>query len=183
MSQMRIIECTITAAAMYTKELHKMGRRIFLIEEAGEILESHVSTGTTARTKQLILIGDHEQLRPKVSNYSLTVGKGEGCDLNVSLFERPVHADMSHATLTKQHRIRPEIATLVKELAYPELENADKTENRPFLRGFQDNAIFISHKYPEMNADKIANRRDEDAKSGKENTSEADMVLRCKRPF
>jgi hypothetical protein len=181
MSQMRIIGCTTTAAAMYTEELRKAAPGIILVEEAGEILESHILTALTPKTKQLVLIGDHKQLRPKVSNYSLTIERGEGYNLNVSLFERLVHAGVPHATLTKQHRMRPEIASLVKQLTYPELENADTTGGRPALRGFQDNVIFISHKSPEINADKIADRRDGDAKSSKENVYEADMVLRCVR--
>lgn len=180
-SQKRIIGCTTTAAAMYTKELRKATPGIILVEEAGEILESHVLTAMTAQTKQLVLIGDHKQLRPKVNNFSLTIEKGEGYNLNVSLFERLVHAGLPHATLTKQHRMRPEIASLVKQLTYPELENAEKTKDRPALRGFQDNVIFVSHGYPEVNAGKIADRRDGDAKSSKENAFEADMVLRCVR--
>lgn len=181
MSHTRIIGCTTTAAAMYTEELRKVAPGIILVEEAGEILESHVLTAMTAQTKQLVLIGDHKQLRPKVSNYSLTIEKGEGYNLNVSLFERLVYAGLPHTMLTKQHRMRPEIASLVKELTYPELENAEKTENRPALRGLQNNVIFVSHRHPETNADKIADRRDADAKSSKENIYEADMVLRCVR--
>lgn len=181
MSQKRIIGCTTTAAAMYTEELRKAAPGIILVEEAGEILESHILTALTTDTKQLILIGDHKQLRPKVSNYSLTVEKGEGYNLNVSLFERMVHAGVPHAILTKQHRMRPDIASLVKHLTYPELENAEKTKDRPALRGFQDNLVFISHNHPEINADRIADRRDGDTKSSKENAYEADMVLRCVR--
>ncbi|UPX21074.1 uncharacterized protein EKO05_0011278 [Ascochyta rabiei] len=181
MRQKRIIGCTTTAAAMYTQELRKAAPGIVLVEEAGEILESHILTALTSRTKQLILIGDYKQLRPKVSNYSLTLEKGEGYNLNVSLFERLVLADVPHTTLIKQHRMRPEISALVKELTYPELKDAEKTQGRPALRGFQDNVIFVSHAHPEMNADQIADRRDENTKSSKENTYEADMVLRCVR--
>ena len=136
MQMKRIIGCTTTGAAMYTEELCKVAPGIILVEEAGEILESHILTAMTAQTKQLILIGDHKQLRPKVNNYSLTIEKGEGYNLNVSLFERLVHAKVPHATLSKQHRMRPEISSLVKKLTYPELEDAEKTKGRPALRGF-----------------------------------------------
>ncbi|KAL6920984.1 hypothetical protein FSST1_005010 [Fusarium sambucinum] len=61
---------------------------IILVEEAGEILDAHIITAMSASVKQLILIGDHKQLRPKIGNYALTKEKGEGYDLNVSLFER-----------------------------------------------------------------------------------------------
>tara|TARA_R110002003_G_scaffold279_24_gene18208 strand:+ start:3500 stop:5008 length:1509 start_codon:yes stop_codon:yes gene_type:complete len=177
----RIVACTTTAAAKYTEDIQRASPGIVLVEEAGEILESHILTALTPTTKQLILIGDHKQLRPKVNNYSLSIEKGEGFDLNVSLFERLVHAGVPHTTLQKQHRMRPEISTLVRSLTYPELEDAERTQGRPNLRGFQDNVIFVSHSRPELNADRIADRRDEGAKNSKENAYEADMVLKCVR--
>jgi hypothetical protein len=179
--QKRIIGCTTTAAAKYTEEIRRASPGIILVEEAGEILESHVLTAMTDATKQLILIGDHKQLRPKINNYSLTVEKGDGFNLNVSLFERLLLAGVPHSTLIEQHRMRPEISTLVRSLTYPELEDAAKTQGRPSLRGFQDSVIFVSHSHPEVNADRIADRRDENTKSSKENVYEADMVLSCVR--
>ena len=180
-SHKRIVACTTTGAAKYAEDIQKAAPGIILVEEAGEILESHILTALTPATKQLILIGDHKQLRPKVNNYSLTVEKGEGYDLNVSLFERLVLAGVPHTTLKKQHRMRPEISALVRSLTYPELEDAEKTQGRPNLRGFQDNVIFVSHSRPELNADRIADRRDEGAKTSKENSYEANMVLKCVR--
>jgi replication-associated recombination protein RarA len=181
LSQKRIIGCTTTAAAMYTDEIRKASPGIVLVEEAGEILESHILTALTSTTKQLILIGDHKQLRPKVNNYALTVEKGDGYDLNVSLFERLVLNGVPHTTLSKQHRMRPEISSLVRALTYPELEDAEKTQGRPDLRGFQSNVVFVSHSRPELNAVMVADRRDGGANSSKENLYEAEMVLKCVR--
>ena len=180
-SNKRIVACTTTGAAKYAEDIRKAAPGIILVEEAGEILESHILTALTPATKQLILIGDHKQLRPKVNNYALTAEKGEGFDLNVSMFERLVQAGVPHTTLNKQHRMRPEISVLVRSLTYPELEDADKTRGRPNLRGFQDNVIFVSHTRPELNAQRLADRRDEGAKTSKENAYEADMVLKCVR--
>lgn len=177
----RIIGCTTTAAAMYTDEICKASPGIVLVEEAGEILESHILTALTPTTKQLILIGDHKQLRPKVNNYALTVEKGDGYDLNVSLFERLVLSGVPHTTLSKQHRMRPEISSLIRTLTYPELEDAEKTQGRPDVRGFQSNVVFVSHTRPELNAVNIADRRDGGANSSKENIYEAEMVLKCVR--
>ena len=56
----RVIGCTTTAAAKYTKELQEASPDVLLVEEAGEILESHVLTALGATTNQLILIGDHK---------------------------------------------------------------------------------------------------------------------------
>jgi superfamily I DNA and/or RNA helicase len=72
----RIIACTTTAAAKYVQSLNSVPPGIILAEEAGEILESHILTALGPYTKQLVLIGDHKQLRPKV-NYALSVEKGD----------------------------------------------------------------------------------------------------------
>ncbi len=64
------------------------GATVLIVEEAGEILESHVLTSLSANVKHVILIGDHKQLRPKVECYDLQVESGQMLDLNMSLFER-----------------------------------------------------------------------------------------------
>jgi hypothetical protein len=56
----RIIGCTTTAAAMYRESIQAASPGIVLVEEAGEILESHVLTALSPETTQLILIGDHK---------------------------------------------------------------------------------------------------------------------------
>lgn len=43
------------------------------VEEAAELLEAHVLASLSEHTQHLILIGDHEQLRPKPDVYELTV--------------------------------------------------------------------------------------------------------------
>jgi superfamily I DNA and/or RNA helicase len=128
---------------------------IVLLEEAGEILESHVLAAMTQGTKQLILIGDHRQLRPKVKCYNLTTEKGDGYDLNVSLFKRLIRSGYPHTTLLKQHRMCPEISTLVRGLMHPDLEDDEKTKSRPRPRGLQDRVIFIQHNHPEVEFSEI----------------------------
>lgn len=56
----RIVGCTTTAAAMYRDHIKALSPGVVLVEEAGEILESHVLTSLTQDTKKLILIGDHK---------------------------------------------------------------------------------------------------------------------------
>jgi len=103
-----IIGCTMTVAAMYRDDINAAQPDVLLMEEAGEILESHILMALGAKTKHLILIGDHKctpsshsvfcatltlwhpysmfrQLHPKVYSYSLMVEKGESFDLNCSL--------------------------------------------------------------------------------------------------
>ena len=181
LKQKRVIGCTTTAAAKYARDLRSASPGMILVEEAGEILESHVLTAISSETKQLALIGDHKQLRPKVNNYALTVEKGDGYDLNRSLFERLILAGYSHVQLTNQHRMCPEISSLVRHLTYPDLVDNEKTLNRPSPRGLQDRVIFFNHDHPEVGAIQIADRRDEGAKASKRNVFEAEMVLKIVR--
>ncbi len=177
----RVIGCTTTAAAKYARDLQSASPGVILVEEAGEILESHILTALSSGTKQLALIGDHKQLRPKVNNYALTVEKGDGYDLNRSLFERLVLAGYPHTTLTNQHRMCPEISSLVRHLTYPDLLDDRKTLNRPSPRGLQDRVIFFNHDHAEADTKQIADRRDESAKSSKRNEFEVEMVLKFVR--
>jgi hypothetical protein len=177
----RVIGCTTTAAAMHIQALQNVSPGVLLVEEAGEILECHTLTALMPKTKQLILIGDHKQLRPKVNNYSLTVQKGDGYDFNVSLFERLIKADVPHTTLLKQHRMCPEISALVRSLTYPDLIDAPSTANRPQLRGFQDRLIFFNHNQLEVEALKATEKSDPDAALSKQNIFEVQMVLKCVR--
>ena len=176
----RIIGCTTTAAAKYAQEVQAAQADVLLVEEAGEILESHILTALGAETKQLVLIGDHKQLRPKINNYKLQVEKGEGFDLDRSLFERLVLKGFPHRTLSEQHRMRPEISALIRHLTYPDLIDAPKTKERPNLRGFQSNVIFVNHDHPEDDNNRMANQGDARG-SSKQNRYEAEMVLKCVR--
>ena len=122
------------------------------------ILLSNLHTNSYAR-----------QLRPKVNNYSLTVEKGDGLDLNRSLFERLVLKGYPHETLRKQHRMRPEISDLVRQITYLDLLDADGTKNRPNLRGVQDCVVFINHDKPEAELAQLQGQDDMTAKASKQN--------------
>lgn len=56
----RIIACTTTGAAIFRSAIQYAGPEILVVEEAGEVLESHVLTALSHNTEQLILIGDHK---------------------------------------------------------------------------------------------------------------------------
>lgn len=174
----RVIGATTTAAAKYTKLLESAQPDIVIVEEAGEIQESHVLTALTSSVKQLVLIGDHKQLRPKINNYNLTVEKGEGYDLNRSMFERLILQGHPHTTLQKQHRMHPDISVLVRELTYPDLEDDPKTNLRDPIRGVGDRVVFVNHSHPEEQNEKLVDRRDPGVKASKENMFEAQMVLK-----
>ncbi|KAK7025285.1 P-loop containing nucleoside triphosphate hydrolase protein [Favolaschia claudopus] len=174
----KIIGCTTTAAAKYCTEIRAASPEVLLVEEAGEILESHIITALGSETKQIILIGDHKQLRPKVNNYTLTIEKGDGFELNRSLFERLVLKGYPHEVLRKQHRMRPEISALIRRLTYPELVDADSTKSRPNVRGLRDNLVFINHSKPEDENKQFKNQILDGSKSSKRNSFEALMVMK-----
>ncbi|KAG1844511.1 P-loop containing nucleoside triphosphate hydrolase protein [Suillus subalutaceus] len=177
----RIIGCTTTGAAMFAQDIRAANPDVLLVEEAGEILESHVLTALGQNTSQMILIGDHQQLRPKVSNYKLTVEKGDGFELNRSLFERLVLKGFPHETLTVQHRMRPEISAFIRKLTYPDLMDAPKTRDRDDIRGVRNNIIFIDHTHLEDNDSRISDKDDEASSGSKQNTYEVEMVWKIVR--
>ena len=57
-----------------------------MIEEAAEILEAHIVTALPKNIEHLILIGDHQQLKPSPTVYELA----KKYNLDTSLFERMV---------------------------------------------------------------------------------------------
>ncbi|KAL8391929.1 hypothetical protein RB599_004739 [Gaeumannomyces hyphopodioides] len=177
----RIICCTTTAAAMNMKLLRSAEPDVLLVEEAGEILESHTLTALAPSVKQLISIGDHKQLRPKVKNYALTVEKGDGYDLNMSLFERLVKNGFKHTTLRKQHRMHPDISIFPRALTYPDLRDGPKTHAREPIRGLRDRVIFINHEHPETNDNDLKDRMDPGVSGSRRNEFEALHILRTVR--
>ncbi|KAI5868688.1 P-loop containing nucleoside triphosphate hydrolase protein [Durotheca rogersii] len=176
----RIICCTTTAASMFSQEIQAATPGIIVVEEAGEILESHILAAMGPNTKHLIQIGDHKQLRPKVNNYRLTVEAGHGYDLNRSLFERLILHGRPHCTLLNQHRMRPEISSLIRH-NYPDLEDAKGTKDRPHLSGFQSDLVFFNHNHLEERNSVLTDKLDHGATSSKQNIFEVEMVLKCVR--
>lgn len=108
----------------------------------------------------------------------MTIEKGEGYDLNRSLFERLILKHYPHETLTQQHRMRPEISALIRKLTYPELVDAPSTFNRPNILGLQDNIVFIDHNHQEDEFKELKERRESDAASSKQNSFETEIILK-----
>jgi superfamily I DNA and/or RNA helicase len=175
----RIIACTTNGAAKFSSAIQAASPGVVLVEEAGEILEAHILTSLGPQTKQLIMIGDHKQLRPKCS-YELSVEQGDGFDLNRSLFERLVLKGFPHVTLTLQHRMRPEISSMIRHMTYPDLTDASSTLQRADLRGFRDNVIFVNHSHPETEL-KNGRELNDGRTTSKQNEFEGQMILKCVR--
>ena len=58
-----VVGMTTTGAAKYQSLVRRLGCRIIVMEEAAEVLEAHVLASLGDSAEQLLLIGDHQQLR------------------------------------------------------------------------------------------------------------------------
>uniref|UniRef100_A0A182PL95 AAA domain-containing protein n=1 Tax=Anopheles epiroticus TaxID=199890 RepID=A0A182PL95_9DIPT len=141
----RVVAMTTTFAARNRTLLELLRTSIVVIEEAAEVLEAHIVASLTRHTAQCILIGDHKQLRPTTSTYVLS----SRYRMDLSLFERMINNHFSVATMTVQHRMRPEMADLLRPLIYPVLEDADTVATRPSVTGMMRNLFFLTHNFPE----------------------------------
>ena len=140
-----VIGMTTTCAAKYRSILKEIRPRIVIVEEAAEVLEAHIIASLTSGCQHLILIGDHQQLRPTPAVYDLA----KRYKLDVSLFERMVNVGIQCETLNVQHRMRPEISALMKHI-YDDLENHESVEKYEDIKGMKKNMFFISHNYTEV---------------------------------
>ena len=154
----KIIGCTTTGAAKNSEVLMALGNPIIIFEEAAEVMEAHVLAALTPRTKHLILIGDHLQLRPKVSGYELTKDANFHFDLDISMFERIARDKiLPIATLTTQRRMHPTISAIPRLTWYPNLVDAPEVTEYPSSpRGFQTPLYFVTHDHREGNRGKSA---------------------------
>ena len=140
-----VIGMTTTCAAKYRSILKEIRPRIVIVEEAAEVLEAHIIASLTSGCQHLILIGDHQQLRPTPAVHDLA----KRYKLDVSLFERMVNVGIQCETLNVQHRMRPEISALMKHI-YDDLENHESVEKYEDIKGMKKNMFFISHNYTEV---------------------------------
>ncbi|KAG8446598.1 hypothetical protein GDO86_014154 [Hymenochirus boettgeri] len=142
----KVIGMTTTGAAKYRKILKEVEPRIIIVEEAAEVLEAHTITTLSSACQHLILIGDHQQLRPSANVYDLA----KNFNLEVSLFERLIKSNLPFVRLDYQHRMRPEIARLLTPHIYKELENHSSVLNYENIKGVPSNLFFVEHDFPEQ---------------------------------
>ncbi|XP_062572126.1 NFX1-type zinc finger-containing protein 1-like [Saccostrea cucullata] len=139
-----VLGLTTTGAAKFRSILQSIKPKIIIVEEAAEVLESHIVTTINSECQHMILIGDHKQLRPTPTVYKLA----KQYNLEISLFERMVTNELNFVTLNLQHRMRPEISVLMKHI-YPELKDHPCVLNYDRVRGITSNLFFIDHDEPE----------------------------------
>ncbi|XP_038069894.1 NFX1-type zinc finger-containing protein 1-like [Patiria miniata] len=161
----KVIGMTTTGAAKWQSVLQQVGPRIVVVEEAAEVMEAHVITTLSQHCQHLILIGDHQQLKPNPAVYRLA----KQYNLDISLFERLVNNNFPLQTLARQHRMRPEISEIMRNHFYKDLQDDDSVLGKEKVRGITKNMFFINHGFTEDSCD--------DGMKSHSSKHEADMIV------
>ena len=117
----KIIGMTITGASVNSELIQQLSPKIVIVEEAAEILEPSLIAALNEKVEHLILIGDHQQLRPKIDTYELR----KKFHLDISLMERLIRSGkIDFKTLERQCRMRPEFSIMLRDI-YPNLKDSE----------------------------------------------------------
>jgi hypothetical protein len=179
--QANIIAVTTSGLARNLDVLRRLNVKVVICEEAGEVLESHLLTALLPSVEHAILIGDHEQLRPRVQNYDLSVDSRNGIQysLDVSLFERlarPTDLDLPRLDLSSldvQRRMHPTISQNIRGI-YPRLHDADSVKDYPMITGMRDRVYWMHHEHPEDDKAGVGS-------TSRSNQHEVDMIAAVAR--
>jgi superfamily I DNA and/or RNA helicase len=195
LDRFHIIGVTTTGLANNSNLLRGLRTKVLICEEAGEVLEAHVLTVLLPSIQHAILIGDHLQLRPRISNLKLSMEydrAGPKYNLDESLFERLANSRFESCTLNgeerrkegdhfpvaqldHQRRMHPTISTLVRETLYPKLCDHPDTTCYPEVSGMRRRLFWLDHRNMEDAGDA------EDPMQSKTNMWEARMVTALAR--
>ena len=142
----RVVGATTTGCAKFSRAMERLQPEIIIVEEAAEVLESHILSVLSPHTKHLLLIGDQKQLQPKVN-----VMEMEKKGLCVSLMERLVRSGMEPSVLLTQRRMTSAICDVTAPFYLPlRIDTHASTKDHPKkIRGLQQNLYFISHREEE----------------------------------
>lgn len=168
LKKQKIIGMTTTGLSKYRALLAALKPKIILIEEAAETLEAPVTVACVPSLQQLILVGDHKQLRP---HCQVKTHEGKPFFLDISLFERMVNNEVEYSTLIKQRRMIPEIRRLLypiyRDLIQDHASVLNK-ESRPDVPGMGGiNSLWFTHQYTESR----------DSQMSMVNPEEAEMIV------
>mmetsp|Transcript_13248 Transcript_13248/g.23752 ORF Transcript_13248/g.23752 Transcript_13248/m.23752 type:complete len:1826 (+) Transcript_13248:159-5636(+) len=157
-----IIASTVNGLVRLPELAAKLDSFIIIIEEAAELCEPQLIASVPSSAEQLVLIGDHLQLKPKTSDYFV----GRKLGLATSVFERLIDGRSPFNTLVQQRRMHPLISRLARPL-YPHLQDHARVNEYLPVPGLNKNLIFVDHHVPE----------DTNGFRSKENKHEAGFLL------
>jgi hypothetical protein len=191
LDRFHVVGVTTVGLANNSELLRGLRAKVLICEEAGEVLESHVLTVLLPSIQHAILIGDHLQLRPRISNLKLSMEydrDGPKYNLDESLFERLANSRFRDwningeergskrgcrfpvAQLDHQRRMHPTISILVRETLYPYLRDHPNTTFYPEIPGMKRRLFWLDHCNMEDRGDP------EEPMQSKTNMWEAKMV-------
>jgi helicase required for RNAi-mediated heterochromatin assembly 1 len=160
----KVVGMTTTGLSKFRPLVESLAPKVLLIEEAAETLEAPVVAGCFPSLEHLILVGDHQQLRPAVGIEDL---RGYPFHFDLSLFERMVNNGMDYVLLNTQRRMMPEIRSLLHPIYGDQIKDHESVLNRPDIPGMGGLNLFMySHDAPEVT----------DEYQSTANPAEADMV-------
>ncbi|ROT41621.1 hypothetical protein SODALDRAFT_245579, partial [Sodiomyces alkalinus F11] len=147
----RVVGCTTTGLTKYRGLLAALGPRVMIVEEAAESREANIAAGLFPSLQQLILVGDHLQLKPHADVRELGL---PAFNLNVSLFQRLVERGVDYSTLLVQRRMAPSIRKVL-DVWYPGLQDHSRVHQLPSVPGMGEaRAIWLDHQEADsMNRD------------------------------
>ncbi len=154
-----VIGVTTTGLARRIVTLQHVRSKVVICEEAGEVMEPHILSALLPSVEHFVQIGDHQQLRPQINNYNLSLESQQGASyqLDRSQFERLSVGERGRpsfpvAQLNVQRRMRPEISTLIRETMYPRLLDHTSTKTLPSVVGMRKDVFWLNHENYEEGA-------------------------------
>ena len=151
-----IVGCTISGASIRCDLLADVNFPVVLVEEAAEILEPQLLAALPPSCQQLILIGDHFQLRPKIQTFQL----GRELNFDRSMIERlfaTQEAEYPKAMLKKQNRMRDEFLCLLRPFYPGLLTNHERVKANQPLNICRESMFFVTMR--EHTEEEAAERR------------------------
>ncbi|KAI9801196.1 MAG: hypothetical protein M1825_003470 [Sarcosagium campestre] len=172
-----VIGVTTSGLAKRITVLRRVRAKVVMCEEAGEVLEAHMLSTLIPSIEHLIQIGDHQQLRPQINSYDLSLESPQGqlYQLDRSQFERlsnrtPGMPPFPVAQLNVQRRMRPQISSLIRNTLYERLIDHESTQEFNNVAGMKKNVSWLNHANMEDNA------RSDSSQRSKSNTWEVSMT-------
>ncbi|XP_062126045.1 NFX1-type zinc finger-containing protein 1-like [Drosophila sulfurigaster albostrigata] len=137
-----VLAMTTTCAARMNFVFRFLKTRIVIFEESAEILEAHLLPCLTPFTEQIIMIGDHMQLKP----YCSYIRGIQNSEYSQSLFERLIRANFHVNVLNIQYRMRNDFVDLICPLIYKKLLSHQSVTKFPPIRKMTKNLYFLDHR-------------------------------------
>jgi helicase required for RNAi-mediated heterochromatin assembly 1 len=165
LNKQKLIGMTTTGLSKYRAMVNVLKPKILLIEEAAEILEAPVVAGLLPSIEHIMLVGDHQQLKPQCQ---IKDHQGDPFYFDLSMFERLVKNKFDYRMLTKQRRMIPEVRRLLKPIYGDVIEDHECVKGRDDVPGMGSiNTFLWKHDFVEG----------KDASSSTMNEEEARMIV------